>query len=148
MEISARTKLRSLGDADLMTRDRAEDIRSRKVVDARGDELGKIDELLIDDDEQKVRFLRVASGGFLGIGQDKVLIPVEAITRITEDVVHVDQTRDRIAGAPKYDPELVDVEYFRSLYEHYGYTPYWGPGYVYPPYPGYPPPPTSGARRW
>jgi sporulation protein YlmC with PRC-barrel domain len=109
------------------------------VIDANDDEIGKIDELLIDDDELKVRFLRVASGGILGIGRDKVLIPVEAIAAIEDDVVRIDQSRERIEGAPNYDPELVDEDYFRRLYGYYGYSPYWSAGASYPPFPKYPP---------
>ncbi len=137
-----------MGDVHLATRDRAEDIRSRKVVDAAGKDIGKIEALLIDDQEQKVRFLRVASGGFLGMGKSKVLIPVEAISKIEDHVVHVDQTRERIASAPDYDPELVDDQYYESLYGYYGYQPFWGAGYVYPSYPFYPPikRPASSAR--
>ena len=138
MQVSAKTKLQPLEDADLITRDRDEDIRSRKVVDASGSEIGKVEELLVDDAEQKVRFLRISSGGFLGIGKSRVLVPVEAITSITEDEVRIDQTRDRVAQAPTYDPELVDENYYDSLYGYYGYTPFWGFGYVYPPYPHYP----------
>jgi len=124
-----------MSEADLTTRDRAEDIRDRKVVDAAGEEIGKIDALLIDDQENKVRFLRVASGGFLGMGKSKVLIPVEAIKKIEEDVVHIDQTRDHVSNAPGYDPDLVEDSYYEGLYGHYGYLPYWGAGYTYPAYP-------------
>jgi sporulation protein YlmC with PRC-barrel domain len=138
MATSAKRTLQPMRDAHLITRDRAEDIRHRKVVDAGGQVIGEIDALLIDEQEEKVRFLQVASGGFLGMGKSKVLIPVEAISKISHDVVHVDQTRERIATAPSYDPELVDDRpYYGSLYGYYGYQPYWGAGYAYPPYPYY-----------
>lgn len=139
MATSAKRTLQPMRDAHLMTRDLGEDIRTRKVVDAAGEDIGEIEELLVDDQEEKVRFLRVASGGFLGLGQSKVLIPVEAISKIDHHVVHVDQTRERIVGAPGYDPELVDDHYYEGLYGYYGYQPYWRDGYVYPPYPFYPP---------
>lgn len=139
MTTSAKRTLQPMRDAHLTTRDRAEDIRSRKVVDADGKDIGEIDALLIDDQEEKVRFLQVASGGFLGIGQSKVLIPVEAISKIDRHVVHVEQTRERVASAPNYDPELIEDQYYEGLYGYYGYQPYWGAGYVYPPYPFYPP---------
>ncbi len=151
MATSAMRTLQPMQDAQLTPRDRAQDIRHRKVVDADGQDIGEIDALLIDEQEEKVRFLRVASGGFLGMGKSKVLIPVEAISKIDDDVVHVDQTRERIATAPTYDPELVDDRpYYGSLYGYYGYQPYWGLGYVYPPYPYYPPARSvggSGERR-
>jgi CBS domain-containing protein len=133
-----------LSDTQLTLADRSEDIRGRKALDMADEELGKIDDLLIDEREQKVRFLQVASGGFLGLGTTKFLLPVDAIMRITPDAVYINQTRERIAGAPRYDPELVDERYVSDLYGHYGYPPYWGLGYEYPPYPDYAPPTHQG----
>jgi sporulation protein YlmC with PRC-barrel domain len=109
------------------------DIRGRKVKDKAGNEIGTVDDLLIDDEERKVRFLRVEHGGFLGFGETKSFIPVDAITRITADDVFIDHSREHVAGAPRYDPDLVDdLKYYGSLYDHYGYSPFWGMGYTYP----------------
>ena len=126
-----------LGDSDLTLTHTAEDVRGRKVVDAHGQELGQVDDLLIDERERKVRFLRVSSGGFLGLGATKFLIPVEAIARVRADAVHIDQTADRVTAGPAYEPDLVDDQFVESLYDHYGYSPYWAEGYTYPPYPFY-----------
>jgi sporulation protein YlmC with PRC-barrel domain len=134
--------LRTLEDAELEVARADEDIRSRKVCDREGHEIGKVDALLIDDAEKRIRFMRIASGGFLGLGKTTFLLPIDAIKRIDADVVHVDQRRDQLASAPPYDPELVDRdEYLQRLYSHYGYSPYWTLGYTYPPFPFYPPPP-------
>jgi sporulation protein YlmC with PRC-barrel domain len=100
-----------------------EDIRGRMVKDRNGRKIGKIEHLLIDEVDQKVRFLEVASGGFLHLGETKSLIPVEAITRITKGDVHIGPTREHVAGAPAYDPDLVnaDARYLYDLYPYYGY---------------------------
>ncbi len=42
-----------------------EDIRRRMIKDGNGQDVGKIEYLLIDDVEQKVHFLEIASGGFV-----------------------------------------------------------------------------------
>lgn len=136
-DISTST-LRRLGDSGLTVADPNEDVRGKRVIDSWGEEVGKVDDLLIDDRERKVRFLRVASGGFLRIGESHSLLPVEAITAITDDEVRVSQARDRIAGAPRYDPALADEGYWGGLYGYYGYPPYWAPGYVPTMYPYYP----------
>jgi CBS domain-containing protein/sporulation protein YlmC with PRC-barrel domain len=135
--------LMRLSDTDLALADRAEDIRGRKTLDMAGEELGEVDDLLIDERERKVRFLQVASGGFLGLGATKFLIPVDTIVRITEDAVHINQSRARVAGAPRYDPTLVDERYVNEVYNHYGHSPYWEPDYRYPPYPDF----SSSARQ-
>lgn len=127
-----------LGDSGLTVADPVEDVRGRKVVDRAGQEIGTVDDLLIDDRQHKVRFLRVAEGGVLGFGETHVLIPVDAVTRVTDNAVHVDQTREHVAGAPRYDPKLADVQYWGDLYGYYGYGPFWAPGYAYPAYPFYP----------
>ncbi|MFQ6853540.1 PRC-barrel domain-containing protein [Streptomyces sp. 35M1] len=110
-----------------------EDILGRKVTDRSGTEIGKVGDLVIDENEQRVRFLILEHGGFLGIGGKETYIPVDAVSEVTDDLVHIDRTRDDVAQAPGYDPELLDQnEYYGSLYSHYGYTPFWGAGYVYP----------------
>lgn len=138
MSVPQNATLVKLSDANLTVADSNVDIRGRSVVDRNGDEIGTVDDLLIDDREQRVRFMQVASGGFLGLGETKFLIPVDAITRLGDDTVHIDQTRERVAGAPRYDPALVSDTYWAETYGYYGYRPYWTPGYAYPTYPYYP----------
>jgi CBS domain-containing protein len=99
--------------------------------------LGEVEDLFIDEHEQKVRFLEVTSGGFLGLGATKFLLPVDTITHLTVDAVYINQSRERVAGAPRYNPTLVEERYVSDVYSHYGYPPYWGSDYRYPPYPYY-----------
>nr|WP_308309783.1 PRC-barrel domain-containing protein [Streptomyces sp. CHD11] len=136
MENARIPALTKMSDSDQMVAAPEEDIRGRSVAAADGEELGKIDDLLIDGDEGKVRFFLVEHGGFLGIGQKKTFIPVDAVTRITEDCVFIDRSGKQVTEAPAYDPDLIEEkEYFGMVYSHYGYTPFWGVGYTYPPYP-------------
>jgi sporulation protein YlmC with PRC-barrel domain len=138
MAPQGRAQLVKLGDADLTVADPNEDVRGRKVVDRDGKDVGTIHDLFIDSDEKKVRFLQVGSGGFLGLGEKKVLIPVDAITRITDDEVQFDQTHEHVARTPPYDPDLMnDDAYTGGVYGHYGYQPYWTGGYIYPLFPYY-----------
>jgi sporulation protein YlmC with PRC-barrel domain len=129
------SSLHTIGDDGLTTTDPAHDVRGRRVLDNTGEDIGDVDDLLVDDREHKVRFLRVAAGGFLGLGETKFLIPVDAITKVDDKAVHVDQTRDHVASGPRYEPKLMNVPYLSDIYSHYGYYPYWGPGYIYPLYP-------------
>jgi len=131
--------IEKLGDSDLKLADKSEDIRGKDVIDRNGDKIGTVDALFIDTRDRKVRFIQVASGGFLGIDQKHVLIPVDAITNVGQKAVHINQTGAQVAGAPVYNPDVVPKQsYWNNLYGYYGYAPYWAPGYVYPPYPYYP----------
>ena len=110
-----------------------DDMRGRKVTDAEGKDAGKVHDVFVDGRERKARFLLVEHGGFVGIGEKKSVIPVDAITRTTSDDVYINDTYEHIAEAPGYDPDLVnDRDYQSSIYGYYGYAPYWSAGYAYP----------------
>jgi hypothetical protein len=106
------------------------------VIDSAGNEIGKVDDLMIDERERKVRFVEVAAGGLPGLGETKVLLPVEAVSSIEKDGVRTNHSRERVIGAPRYDPRLVKQPYLSELYGYYGYQPpFWDAAYAYPRYP-------------
>ncbi len=118
-----------LTDASLTVSDPTRDIRDRKVIDQHGEEIGHVSALFIDQEERKVRMLQVAAGGFLGLGERHFLIPVEAISKVTPEQVHISQTRERVVNSPLYDPNLEKItnrEFLEPYYGYYGYAPYGG----------------------
>ena len=124
-----------IGEAGLTVAKPESDVRGRKVFDEAGEEIGHVDELFVDEQDRRVRLLRVAAGGFLGLGERPFLVPVDAIAGISEEEVRLGHRRDRIVSSPAYDPKLVkQPDYLTGLYGYWGYGPYWGPGYVYPPF--------------
>jgi sporulation protein YlmC with PRC-barrel domain len=128
------TTLMRLADRGLTVADPAEDVRGRGVVDRDGEEIGEVRALLVDGREEKVLFLEVESGGFLGVGRETRLLPVDAVTRVEEHAVHVDQTREAVHGSPPYDPELREAgPYLSEVYGYYGYAPFWTAGHPRPP---------------
>jgi len=124
--------LKRLSDSDLAVADPAQDIRGREVQDSGGEKIGKVGDLFIDESERRVRFIEVESGGFLGIGASKLLVPVESVRSLTKSAVVVGHGRQHLAGAPQYDPTLLDEDFLRQTYSYYGYPPYWTSGYAYP----------------
>jgi len=123
-----------LDDTELMVASPEQDVRGRPVVDRHGDEVGEVDGLMIDEEERRVRFLQVGSGGVLGLGKKTRLIPVDAVTAV-DDAVHVDTTVSAIAGGPEYDPDLVEAPPFEDYYNYYGVRPFWATGYLPPVWP-------------
>ena len=115
--MSEEPTLVGLNTASYTVKDPAEDVRDRKVVDSDGRQIGSVDDLLIDDQEHRVRFLRVKEGGFLGFGARMLLVPVDAVIRVTEDEVHIDRTGDHGGSRPAYDPHIASQEEWRRLTE-------------------------------
>ena len=96
--------------------------------------------LMVDDLQDKVRFLRVECGRFLGIGRTHVMVPVDATAAITPEAVTIDRAGEHLHTAPRYDPALInayDGRYWGGLCGYYGYAPHRGMGYAYPRYPCY-----------
>jgi sporulation protein YlmC with PRC-barrel domain len=138
LQTTPNVSLEKLTDTGLVLADPAQDIRNRKVVDRNGVEIGHVSNLFIDAGDRKVRMLEIRAGGFLGLGARHVLLPVDAITRISKRNVHVNETHERLAHSPAYDPTLL-VETTQTewepFYGYYGLSPYWGAGYMYPDFP-------------
>lgn len=133
MSTNDNATLVKLSDTDQTVANAGDDIRGRKVKDKDDNDVGTVHDLLIDDRERKVRFLLVEHGGFLGVGETKTFIPIDAITRITDKDVYINHSSEHIARAPRYDPKLIDdPAYYGRIYDYWGHTPYWNEGYVYP----------------
>lgn len=125
--------LYTLGERGQTTDTIADDVRGRTVKDTDGVVIGMVTDLLVDDQERKVRFMVVEHAGFLGMGETRTLIPVEAITSMTADEVLIDQSSEQVSKAPGYVPDLVDDHaHHASVYKHYGHNPYRGRGAPYP----------------
>lgn len=119
--------LRELGETDRTVADPDADVRGRLVVDRDGEEVGRVDDLLVDDATTHVRFLRVAEGGFLGFLATHYLVPVEAVVDVGPDRVQIDQRRSGLTDVPGYDPELATrPAYYGDVYGWWGVPPYWG----------------------
>jgi sporulation protein YlmC with PRC-barrel domain len=138
--MSEKPKLLRLSKSGLQLSTAAEDIRGYVIVDEKDHEIGHVDDLLIDDTQKRVRFILAADGGFLGIGEHRMVIPVDAITRIHKNHVYIARSLDHVAAAPRYDPK-VDHEQqtplFSNVLGYYGFLPFWAAGYSYPGFPYY-----------
>ena len=109
---AGQSKLVKLSDSEFHFEDPALDIRGLGVFNRNGEQMGSVEDLYIDPERRKVRFLDVAAGGFLGLGEKRFLIPVEAVVKIYEDGITVNQGHDKVSESPllgtKVVPEAAD----------------------------------------
>lgn len=127
----------SLSDTNLPIRDTAQDTRGKAVVDRKGEEIGKVKDVFVDEQAGKVRMLEIASGGFLGMGETTFLVPVDGISNIDQDTIQLSQERSKFTDAPKYDPNRVDEKFVTDTYRFHNASPWWDPNYKDPGYPSY-----------
>jgi len=101
-----------------------------KVVNGYGEDLGKIEELMIDLETSRVGYAVLSFGGLLGIGDKLFAIPLEALRLDAENHCFIlDIDRERLEQAPGFDkdhwPEADDLGYRREVFAFYGHDPYW-----------------------
>ncbi|MEZ4522153.1 MAG: PRC-barrel domain-containing protein [Thermomicrobiales bacterium] len=100
------------------------------VVNAAGEDLGKIEELMIDLDHNRVAYAVLSFGGFLGIGDKLFAVPMEslALDQPNHEFI-LDVDRETLEDAPGFDednwPDTADREWGANIYAHYGQEPYW-----------------------
>ena len=101
-----------------------------KVVNSKGEELGKIEEFMIDLASGRIIYAVLSFGGFLGMGSKLFAVPWEALKLDTENKRFVlDVDKERLKDAPGFDkndwPNQPDVEWLSKVYTYYGASPYW-----------------------
>ena len=83
------------------------ELKHSKTKNLQNEQIGEIDELLIEPDTGVVRFAVLSVGGFLGLGTTRVAVPWRAlaITRQRDGTVTmvVDATKERLERAPRVE---------------------------------------------
>jgi sporulation protein YlmC with PRC-barrel domain len=105
-------------------------LKGDKVVNYKGEDLGKIEEIMIDLDRGRVAYAVLSFGGFLGLGDKLFAIPWQAITVDTvKKQLILNADKELLEKAPGFDkdnwPDMADLSLGSTLYGYYGYKPYW-----------------------
>ncbi|MCT7374204.1 PRC-barrel domain-containing protein [Chelativorans salis] len=102
-------------------------------IEATDGSIGSVDDFLFDDESWTTRWL-VVDTGTLFAGR-RVLLPPSAVQSADpqQRTLSVSVTRQQVKDSPEIDTDApVSRQQESSLYEHYGWAPYWGP-YFYAP---------------
>jgi sporulation protein YlmC with PRC-barrel domain len=95
-----------------------------------GEDLGKIEDFMIDLENGRIAYTVLSFGGFLGMGNKLFAVPWQAMTLDTDDhkfVLNVD--KELLKNAPGFDkdnwPDMTDRAWGAGIYKYYGQRPYW-----------------------
>jgi sporulation protein YlmC with PRC-barrel domain len=114
-----------LGDSDFVLAKPEDDLCGKDIYDPYGQRIGSVEDLYLDRDEREVRFLEVGAGGFLGIGEKRFLIPVEAVTQVAEDRVIIEPDRtEKLDGPAPFDTKVVPPPSDDRRSEEYSSLPF------------------------
>jgi len=80
-----------------------DEIVGKSVVSQQGEEIGTIDEVVMDTNSQQ-QLAVIDVGGFLGIGEKSVAISFDQLELSDDGRVQSDLTRETLQSQPEYDP--------------------------------------------
>lgn len=97
----------------------------KEVKDRRGEKIGEVKDLLVDD-SGRVRFVLLGAGGALGVGQKEHFVPFASFTSdMQQNTLTLKADQGKLANAPVRGEGVTGEQYDRQIYEHYGLSPYW-----------------------
>ena len=98
------------------------------VVNTRDEQLGSIQDLMVDMQSGKIRYVVMSSGGFLGMGDRLFAVPWHALK--CDGANHrfvLDVDAERLKAAPGFDkdhwPNMADTTWSTGVDSYYGSRP-------------------------
>ena len=111
----------------------ANDVKGHKVVNKNAEDLGKIEDYMLDLETGRMAYAVLSFGGFLGMGEKLFAIPWSAFNvQLFENdlriVLNVD--KEILTKAQGFDKSQLPLSYSQlsSVYTYYGNKPYWQTG--------------------
>lgn len=108
----------------------ASTLKGDSVRNSTGEDLGKVDEIMIDIPTGRVAYAVLSFGGFMRMGNKLFAVPWNAL-KVDEDqkCFILDVEKSRLENAPGFDkdnwPDMADRTWGSQIYSYYGRTPYW-----------------------
>jgi sporulation protein YlmC with PRC-barrel domain len=102
-----------------------EKIIGSKVINLKGEALGKIENLVVDIDTGRIVYAVLESGGFLGIGDKLVPVPWASLAALpSEGIFFLNQSKEQMEKAPAFDkknvPNMGDTRWGTNVFKYYG----------------------------
>ena len=123
------------GNLQKQTQTQSPQTQSLRAVDAltgltvqnpQGEKLGEISEVLVDVQDGQLGYAIVSSGGVLGMGEQKYIVPFRALQLGEGDTLLLDIPADRFKQAPQGQVEQAfSQDKGRQIHQFYGVSPYW-----------------------
>ncbi|MBL8879765.1 MAG: PRC-barrel domain-containing protein [Phycisphaerales bacterium] len=101
-----------------------------KVVNKANEDLGKVEEIVVDAANGRVLYGVLSFGGFLGIGDKLFAIPWQSLDLSGDAKAYVLAVdKERLQNASGFDkshwPNFADPQWATTTYKYYDQTPYW-----------------------
>ena len=109
---------------------RASDIIGAPVRNFQDEDLGKIEDFVVDGESGRLGYAVLSFGGILGIGDKLFAVPFQSLVWDEERAeFRIQAHKDRLKNAPGFDsqdwPKMGDRKWGSTIHQYYGVKPYW-----------------------
>jgi sporulation protein YlmC with PRC-barrel domain len=87
----------------------ADDIIGSNVTGADDQRVGTVDDLILDVESGRIEAAVLSVGGFLGIGDKLVAVPMSELEIGPEREFRISMTREELEQAPEFDPDAAET---------------------------------------
>jgi len=107
----------------------ASNLEGDKVVNSKGEDLGKIKDVVLDVTNDSIAYVVISFGGFMGVANKLFGVPIEALKKKPgEDTFVLNVDKERLKDAPGFDKDKwpgisgeAQMDYAACVYGYYGY---------------------------
>lgn len=100
------------------------------IRNKQNEEIGRVEEIMIDIHTGRVAYVVMSEGGFLGLGDRLFAVPWTALEVDTaRRCLILDADKKLLENAPGFDknhwPEMPSGQWYHEVYRYYNQKPYW-----------------------
>jgi len=108
----------------------ASTLQGDSVLNLVGDDLGHIEEIMLDIKRGQIAYAVLSFGGILGVGNKLFAVPWSALVLDADrECFILDIPKERLETAPGFDkdqwPSMADPRWQGEIDHYYGARPYW-----------------------
>lgn len=103
----------------------SETLKGSSVSNPAGEDLGRIEDFMLNVENGEVGYAVLSFGGFLGMGDKLFAVPMRAL-HLDRDEKHfvLNMDKERLKDAPGFDkdhwPDMADPKFSSQLFTYYG----------------------------
>jgi len=123
-EITAGVAVASSGPSSVVSLNDLMDYMVYSVKDEQGEDLGYIEDIMINPQRGRIEYMILSFGGFLGIGDKWFAIPLDATeVQMEKQTIVLDVTPDLLKAAPGFDkdelPNTADANWDQEIRDYW-----------------------------
>jgi sporulation protein YlmC with PRC-barrel domain len=102
------------------------EVKGSKVINAKEENLGKIEEIMLDVEHGKIAYVVISFGSWLGTSNKLFAVPWEALEHSRDDYfLRVDKSVFENADGLDEGAWTMDYDKLKAIYKRCGVEPYW-----------------------